>query len=305
MSEIHPVALEYLGRGQSAAKNRDGLYALRLLTRWLEETGLDLLKVKPDNLRGFKNWLENKKNVILISRTGRLAPATINGIFRVLRIFFRWLFDNGRIPLDVSGVLASPYAQKDLSQGSKFTPEEVRALLTVQAERVLASPALSRELSLHLRDLAVLCVGIVTGGSFAQVAEIQRSDLDLRKQTLTFNWRTYKLPPWTVPILAEYLDKCRIQRDGLVFRSPFLFPGTSSLQMHKEAIKKAVRELRSLTCRRYPHLQDLAHKYVVFKQMRLDEAPALPVLRVVSGRKYIFTGNELAVVAAVEASKRP
>lgn len=309
MQNLDPVLEEYFKHRKSvtdanAPKRPDGhtIYGLRLFNRWLSEAKFDPIKIAPDELAGFKAWLAGRDSVIKISRAVKLTKVTQAAVLGVIRGLYRWLHEASRVASDMSEPLKLVVNASEMVGREKFTVEEVQTLLKVQIELTRIEPALSPQFTRRFRDLVAICLGVATGASFDALMNLSVGDLDLSAKVVRLQGKAYALPPWSLPILREYIDKARISPGGEVYRSPWLFVGAHTVKMNKGALKNAVKELRDVTVKRYPQLSGLAHRYMMFKFMQLppDAVLELPKAKAPRGIRHTFSMSELLAIQLYE-----
>jgi site-specific recombinase XerD len=143
----------------------------------------------------------------------RWKPATAANRYRVLRVFFTWLEDEGEIPSDPMRKMKPPRI-----------PEQPAPVLTEELLRRLLGTCAGKDFEAR-RDRALILLLLDTGGRRAEIAGMRMGDLDFeygvvlvvgkggRKRALPFGNRTGKaLDQYRGP--APATPMVRLQRYG-------------------------------------------------------------------------------------------
>ncbi len=160
------------------------------MTEWIRQF-LDCLSIEKGlsrntllaygrDLRRYADYLEKKKKITSLGKVGRreitdfllhekdrdLEPTSIARALVAVRMFHRFLADEGRLPQDVTDALESPKLWKKLPN----------YLSASEVERLLAAPNPRR--TQGLRDQAVLELMYATGMRASEATTLRLSSLD-------------------------------------------------------------------------------------------------------------------------------
>lgn len=240
LNELPPSELlESYGRHLLAMRRRPTtvrsyLVSPRLFVKWAEENNLPALASL--RLRDIERWTASLNR--LSSHTQRHYAVT-------LRLWFRWLYEEGEIPEDPTETMKVPSV--DEVDKDVVTPEEMK-------------DALGRlEKAREFRDLAIVALLYDTGMRSGEVRSLLRENVDLKEGTLRLKATDTKGRfPRAIPISPScviHIDRyLRRRRDA----SPWLFVGPGGEALSSHAIYDLVRHAFNFTRRKIgPH--DLRH----------------------------------------------
>ena len=193
-----------------------------------------------------ETWLL-KEYLATMVEDHHLKPTSQSRIVSTLRVFFRWLVEDGRIESNPAKSLRTPKKGRKLPL--YLTPGEARALA--------AAPSEEDDPALQLRDETILILLLLTGMRLSEIVGLDVGDWDLEGGTLKVlgkgrKERLIPLNPAAAAALDRWvrgrwrpMDDCRalfLARDG----------SRISPRSIQHAVKKAVKR-RGLDPRISPH----------------------------------------------------
>jgi len=164
---------EYLrgqaARGLSLSRQASSEYALEIFIGWAEGRGVrDWRAVGCSDLRGFLIHLQKEH------RAGQpLAPATVKNWFIAVQLFFRWLYQQGRILHDPAAGVPLPKEERKLP----------RVLNEEQMKLLIESPDIRT--AIGMRDRALMETLYATGIRHRECWKLDVYDIELRARRLT------------------------------------------------------------------------------------------------------------------------
>ncbi len=200
---------------------------------------LDLLR--------FKSWLETQDKATLAKiqqlsgedilayqahLAQRLKPRSINRHLSSLRLFFRFLEENGLIRLNPMDTVVFPKTLPMLP--AMLLPGEVATLLDAPDESHF----------LGLRDKAMLEVLYSTGLKLNELLALNVASLHLEAGTLRVDGKRARVVPLTdraVGLLRRYIDNERPKR-VLHPDEPCLFPGRNGTRISRVGVWKLIKK---------------------------------------------------------------
>lgn len=185
------------GRGESTLKGYHSWF--RRLETFLEEQGIaDPRQVDRDDLIAFLAWIRTLTH----SRGRTYAPSTQQLIIGWLRVFYRFLLEEGLIMTDPTRSMAGIKQARTLPK-SVLSPLEMR--------RLLAAPDVTDPWG--LRDRAILELLYGTGVRFRELTNLAVGDVDIPEKTLWIRQgkgrkdRVIPLGRWAAHWLGRYLTE--------------------------------------------------------------------------------------------------
>ncbi|MGA8851635.1 MAG: tyrosine recombinase XerC [Aeromicrobium sp.] len=186
-------------------------------------------------IRSLRSWLATQQTL------GR-ARTTLARRGTAARVFTTWLARTGRADADAGALLASPKAHRDLPEA--LSVAEVRALLDATTE------ALATDVSVGLRDLAILEVLYATGIRVGELVAMDLDDVDRARRVVRVfgKGRKERMVPFGAPA-ADAIDLWveRGRLDLVVDGSgAALFLGARGARIDQRAVRRVVHERLSV-----------------------------------------------------------
>lgn len=225
---------------------------VRLFLAWLEERGVALASVRPDDVLAYQSYLVSARQ----PGSGRpYSISTQRGRLTGVRSFFRFLFRRGYVLADPAAGVEMPRMDSRLPR-TILTIEEVRRMLAVVRGRTPAA----------LRDRAILEVLYATGIRSHELSSLKPSDVDTEDRLLRVvlgkgrKDRNVPLTAAAAAAIETYLVKARPKLLG-PRGGPWLFVGrrfggwlhNASLNEILQHWAKVARIKKHVTCHTFRH----------------------------------------------------
>ncbi len=282
--------------GKATATLRNRRRALSALADWLEEEGKSETEATTNDLVAFVNTL-----------VGRLTPEHVNQFVSAIRVYFRWLCEEGLRNGDGNPAARLKFQRVRSKPVESLTEQECGKLI-----RWATTKAPKERFGVHRTGTLALLL-LDTGLRIGEALRLRLLDLDfgegklLVRQTKTDDFRVLPISPPLRKHLRRYLQR-REQRlakldrvSDAVFLSESGKPCSVSVAEHSfQRIGQAAGIRRT-----YPHL--LRHTFAT--QSLLNGAPLPAVMRLGGWRKLStvqrYTYMNDAVAAEVHSRTSP
>jgi len=283
------------GRASATLRNRRA--ALEMLDEWLGTQRKSEDKLTGADLVAFLN-----------TRVGRYTPEHCNQIVSALRVYFRWLAEEGLRPDGSSPAARLKYLRAPAKPVESLNEADCKKLVrwaSVKAPRERFGVHRTGVLALLLLD---------TGLRVGEALRLTVPDLDfdegkiLVRKTKTGDFRVVPFSPLLRKYLRRYLEQRARRLEKLGQQSEFVFvsEGGAPLQVTRaEHCFLRIGEVAGLGRRIHPHL--LRHTFAT--QSLLNGAPLPAVMRLGGWRKLStvqrYTYMNDAVAAEVHSRTSP
>jgi site-specific recombinase XerD len=282
--------------GKAAATLRNRRRALGALAKWLEGQGRSEKEATSSDLVAFVNTL-----------VGRLTPEHVNQVVSAIRVYFRWLCEEGLRNGDGSPAARLKFQRVPMQPVESLNEAECRKLIrwaSTQAPRGRFGVHRTGTLALLLLD---------TGLRIGEALRLRLADFDfgegkiLVRQTKTGDFRVVPVSPLLRKHLRRYLQRReeRLGKLGRVSEVAFLSESGEACSV-SVAEHSFLRIGEAAGIRRiHPHL--LRHTFAT--QSLLNGAPLPAVMRLGGWRKLTtvqrYTYMNDAVAAEVHSRTSP
>ena len=136
--------------------------------------------------KGYKTATKDDIKAYIAIRSREVAPNTVNNERRNLSSLFAWLHDEG-------------YVDKNIVKGIKVRGEDVELVYFTPQEEIAI-----REVACTSRDRALIAFLFSTGLRVGEVAALNRSDVDLESNSVTFRGEKSRKGKFRTVYLDEY-----------------------------------------------------------------------------------------------------
>jgi len=282
--------------GKAAATLRNRRRALDALSGWLEQQGKSEQDATSGDLVAFVNTL-----------VGRYTPEHVNQVVSAIRVYFRWLVEEGLRNGDGNPAARLKFQRVPSKPVESLSEEETKKLV-----RWATSKAPKERFGVHRTGTLALLL-LDTGLRIGEALRLTASDLDfsegkiLVRQTKTGDFRVVPISPLLRKHLRRYLQRRdqRLAKLGRVSDAVFLSESgkTCSVSVAEHSFQR-IGEAAGIR-RVYPHL--LRHTFAT--QSLLNGAPLPAVMRLGGWRKLStvqrYTYMNDAVAAEVHSRTSP